>query len=380
MITALNNKVKHDPSHISRDDLSILWDHVNRLINQVAKCTIPNKQVKSTSQERKRDFKTSKHDAVFKKQRKDIRDLRKIFVTANNHDKRNNTGPIEDSAQLNYNLTILKFNALYETSVPTLPSNWNRAWTADLKQWIRIANKSLEENIKQAESVCIKDYITDRCSYIANNQKKMLNSLLNRDFRKIVIDRVKRTDSQGNIELLTDPKDIHDHADATYAKHFRKRNHLFDSDTSIWRQWENEYSPKPNIDPAIFSKLATEPTKQEWLTTLQACKNSSAAGLSGIGYKMLKHLPECLNRSLRKLSFICFNSGLVSEQWKWSQVYPIPKPSDWNFNLDITRPILLLECCRKLTVKILTQRLSDVCRQHNVLKGNNYAALKGGST
>ena len=208
----------------------------------------------------------------------------------------------------------------------------------------------------------------------------MLNSLLNRDFRKIVIDRVKRTDSQGNIELLTDPKDIHDHADATYAKHFRKRNHLFDSDTSIWRQWENEYSPKPNIDPAIFSKLATEPTKQEWLTTLQACKNSSAAGLSGIGYKMLKHLPECLNRSLRKLSFICFNSGLVSEQWKWSQVYPIPKPSDWNFNLDITRPILLLECCRKLTVKILTQRLSDVCRQHNVLKGNNYAALKGGST
>ena len=134
MITALNNKVKHDPSHISRDDLSILWDHVNRLINQVAKCTIPNKQVKSTSQERKRDFKTSKHDAVFKKQRKDIRDLRKIFVTANNHDKRNNTGPIEDSAQLNYNLTILKFNALYETSVPTLPSNWNRAWTANLKQ------------------------------------------------------------------------------------------------------------------------------------------------------------------------------------------------------------------------------------------------------
>ena len=31
-------------------------------------------------------------------------------------------------------------------------------------------------------------------------------------------------------------------------------------------------------------------------------------------------------------------------------------------------------------IKILTHRLSDICRTHNILKGNNYAALKGGST
>src|ERR1051325_10405271 len=61
-------------------------------------------------------------------------------------------------------------------------------------------------------------------------------------------------------------------------------------------------------------------------------------------------------------------------------MFPIPKPKDWNFNINITRPILLLKCGRKLIVKIFTNRLSHICNEHQVLQGLNFAALKGGST
>src|ERR1051325_8820754 len=61
-------------------------------------------------------------------------------------------------------------------------------------------------------------------------------------------------------------------------------------------------------------------------------------------------------------------------------MFPIPKPKDWNFNINITRPILLLKCGRKLIVKIFTNRLSHICNEHQVLQGFNFAALKGGST
>ena len=62
-------------------------------------------------------------------------------------------------------------------------------------------------------------------------------------------------------------------------------------------------------------------------------------------------------------------------------IYPIPKPGDWNLNLDKTRPITLLECPRKHLLKILTNRLTKIFTEHwNILEDNNFAALPGKST
>ena len=66
--------------------------------------------------------------------------------------------------------------------------------------------------------------------------------------------------------------------------------------------------------------------------------------------------------------------------WKKTNTILIPKPKNWNKNIDITRPIVLIETARKLFTKILTNRLEVTYRRYNILRGNNCSVLKGMST
>ncbi|KAG9298276.1 hypothetical protein G9A89_002764 [Geosiphon pyriformis] len=70
----------------------------------------------------------------------------------------------------------------------------------------------------------------------------------------------------------------------------------------------------------------------------------------------------------------------MSEEWRIAQVILIPKPKEWSGNIDITRPITLIESTRKILTKILIARILKACELHNVLKGYNTSVLKNTST
>src|SRR2546421_10004383 len=95
---------------------------------------------------------------------------------------------------------------------------------------------------------------------------------------------------------------------------------------------------------------------------------------------MIKHASKDIHGILTQLANLCFTAQLVPTQWKLTSLFPIPKPKDWDYNITNTRPILLIECVRKLSVKVLNNRLSTILSTHNILKGPNYAGLKGCST
>ena len=124
-----------------------------------------------------------------------------------------------------------------------------------------------------------------------------------------------------------------------------------------------------------------EPITEEKLnTTLKDLPNSKASGVSNIKYEMLKKLESEAKKALRRFFSLCLDKGTSPPSWKTSTIFPIPKAKDWECDLINTRPIILLETSRKLLTKILTNRLSIICKNHNILKGPNYAGLSGEST
>ena len=48
---------------------------------------------------------------------------------------------------------------------------------------------------------------------------------------------------------------------------------------------------------------------------------------------------------------------------------------EWEYDLNKTRPITLLECVRKAVVKVISKRLLNIIAKHKVLKGINNAGI-----
>jgi hypothetical protein len=123
-----------------------------------------------------------------------------------------------------------------------------------------------------------------------------------------------------------------------------------------------------------------EISEEEWEDMLKDLKNNTAPGISGITYTLIRAASNRAQNIFRRFAERCIRQGDVPKKWKISQIYPIPKESEWKYNLNNVRPIALLETFRKCTTKILTKRLSQVICKKNILKGPNFAGLPGNST
>ena len=117
------------------------------------------------------------------------------------------------------------------------------------------------------------------------------------------------------------------------------------------------------------------------METIKSLPNNKAGGVSNITYEIIKESCEELLELLRRFYNVLLITEFLPSNWSKGVIYPIPKSGDWNFELNKTRPITLLECPRKLYMKILTNRLSKILSYNkHVLKDNNFVALPGKST
>ncbi|EXX74870.1 hypothetical protein GLOIN_2v1824527 [Rhizophagus irregularis DAOM 181602=DAOM 197198] len=121
---------------------------------------------------------------------------------------------------------------------------------------------------------------------------------------------------------------------------------------------------------------------EELESVLINLKSNKAPGQSGISYDFWKKSKTLT----RKLLLEIINESMLEENaiddWKKGIIYPINKTtrSDWNQELSLTRPIVLLETARKIWFKVLVNRLTDILTREQVLMNTNFAALKNEST
>ena len=199
-----------------------------------------------------------------------------------------------------------------------------------------------------------------------------INSILDRYKPPIHFTNIKL-----NNQLITDPHIIKQHVQAHFYNWtaFRPINQLlFDN------FWYQHYQPLTHINSEWYTPLTHNITEVEVYQTISKLPNGKACGPTGISYEMIKHLgPTCIT-ALTALFNRCLLNGDIPKVWKHSRIFPIPKKTVFEGNLNLTRPISLVEHIRKLYTKIITNRLSFVFSQHPILSPYNYVALPNNST
>lgn len=103
-------------------------------------------------------------------------------------------------------------------------------------------------------------------------------------------------------------------------------------------------------------------------------------GISNISYRLIKKGLRELQLLLIVLANYYIKEGIIPDQWKLTSLYPILKPSDWDYSIAATQPIILIECTRKIITKVVGNRLSDIISKNQILKDPNYAGLKNENT
>ena len=210
----------------------------------------------------------------------------------------------------------------------------------------------------------VKKALDQRCKDLKDNQRRMINSCINRQKEQIVLDRIKIT-KNNQTYITTNPYSIKKETANYHKEAFRQRNSNFHA---LPPDWQQEYNPRSYIDKEWYNKTTDPITIEELSEVLQDLPNKKATGISGISYEMLKKL------GLKEKSNLCtiFNKmlqeGLTPTKWKHSHIYPITKPKPWQCELTITRPIVLLESPRKCFTKILNNRITTDCKLHNILR------------
>jgi hypothetical protein len=218
----------------------------------------------------------------------------------------------------------------------------------------------------------INDASERRCETLVSKPKQAINSILDRYQPPVHFSNIKLPN-----QLITDPTQIKQHIQAhffNWTAHKPINQLLFDN---FWNQY---YLPLSHINPDWYTPLTQPITLEETLFTISQLPNNKACGPTGISYEIIKHLNHSCISSLTALFNRCLSNNYIPKQWKKGRIFPIPKNNAFDGNLNLTRPISLIEHTRKIYTKILTNRLSKVFTQHPILSPYNYVALPGNST
>ena len=87
--------------------------------------------------------------------------------------------------------------------------------------------------------------------------------------------------------------------------------------------------------------------------TIKSLPNNKTGGSSNITYKIIKESCEDLLELLHHFYNVLLINKCLPSNWNKGVIYLILKSGDWNLELNKMRLITLLECPRKLYMKIL---------------------------
>jgi exonuclease III len=254
------------------------------------------------------------------------------------------------------------------------PQTWD---TIDVKKWSDQIGTTLhtfkqtyetETGIRKRQK--IKKFTERRYTWLQDNKKSMIRSALDRPKKSIIMSRLIEKDDADNIQIITNPDEIKTKA----IQHFQQWTKS-DKTLSINTEWEQDYNPIVSINQQWYNPISKPFNTEEIKTVINKMNNNSAPGPSGIPYTAFKKMKNETLTWLTKLFNQILKEEKIPDEWKKGTIYPIPKTNDWENNINITRPITLLETSKKIFTKCITNRLTSIFTTNTILNENNWAAL-----
>jgi hypothetical protein len=166
----------------------------------------------------------------------------------------------------------------------------------------------LQVKIASIKENKIKEAIKQRQQDLEFNQKRMIDNVMEREFKKINIDRVLSINQKGEDILIVDEEEIK----IKVADHFQNCAGTISVDKELPDYWKQEYDSKnqTHISFLAYDSVTKHITIEEILEVAKELPNGKACSPSGITYENIKLTILLLKNSIQEI----FNEIMDSEE------------------------------------------------------------------
>ena len=221
------------------DMLNLMWDAIEEAITEAANKQIPRKKIFNTKENRRQGQKRIK-------QHRHIIELQQIIKRAK---LRKNTRT-EEVERIKINNKLKAIGKEVGVILPKLHRQWSEAWIDDIKGWQRIFKEKRKEEWEYVQRKQIEENVNRRCEMIKTDQGRMIASLLNKPYKKIMLDRYLVQDKE-KVNLVTEPNAFLNGLAEHFQNQFRKKETKLEDMSEEWRE---VYRPKEWINEASYRK------------------------------------------------------------------------------------------------------------------------------
>src|SRR6266487_1563008 len=217
------------------DDVSAInrqWDDIQYAIKLAAKDNI--KQCTSV-------IKDDPHPIKSSELHQNLRYLQKLLYKikrATKHQDLSLVTPINTPSWINIKAKLFAISQEFETQInlPDLTLPTLAQFSVQVKDLYNIVLMDYKIQMRAYQNEQIKSFVKRRCDDLKDNQKRMIDSIANREMKSIVIDRLV-IDQNNDLSLITDPTSIK-----------RLVNEHFQTCPGVVNRDKPQYSPKDDID------------------------------------------------------------------------------------------------------------------------------------
>jgi hypothetical protein len=144
----------------------------------------------------------------------------------------------------------------------------------------------------------------------------------------------------------------------------------------IWNAMQSSQTSNSRQERFQHEVMQT-PTLYEYMKEVSSRSVTSAGGMSGLTYGMLRSIPHHVHLSIYQALTESWETNSIPDSWKWRWLLPIPKVID-PLPTQL-RPLCLLEVLRKLWSSLFVSKISMYMHKEQVLHSGQHAG-KGKGT